>query len=154
MTYQGLTLLSTPVNDNGGYQDSVTTLKNFNFDAFDQFDFLKYDEEAKQFTFSIVKNGAEAMKNLRVFADISAPDYSNKIFPNKGDNSFEAGYAGAGTFTLNDDGGFSFSYYVSTVVSGTTTGGVYEFELNIEMTYTNIGTTTIDELQGLSFKAN
>lgn len=154
VTYQGLTLLSTPVNDNGGYQDSVTTLKNFNFDAFDQFDFLKYDEEAKQFTFSIVKNGAEAMKNLRVFADISAPDYSNKIFPNKGDNSFEAGYAGAGTFTLNEDGGFAFSYYVSTIVSGTTTGGVYEFELNIEMTYTNIGTTTIDELQGLSFKAN
>lgn len=152
VTYTGLTLSKTPFNSEGSYRDKITTLEDFDSNYYNEFNFLDYDSTKNMYTFNTTKNGSHAMDNLRVLVDIACPDFTNKIFPTKGSNSYEAGYYGQGSFTLNSDGGFTFSYYISTLVSGGSTfGGTYSFIECIELTLSDIGTTTIPELENLSF---
>ena len=105
-------LIDTSNNPLTSYKETFNGLYNFNFNDFNEFVMLKLEENT--YTFTIGKNSKKGSENLRKLVNFANPDMTESLFPtNTNDNAFEAGFAGNGTFTLNEDGGYTFTYYSS-----------------------------------------
>ena len=141
--------LGNPVDGVTSYAQAFKTLAAFNFTNFGEFIFTQHDETNDLYKFSIGGKSKKGSENLRALANPAVPEIVNTIFPtNLGDNPYEAGYAGYGTFTILKNGDLKYTYFVSQIATGTG-GEAISFRTCIEYTISNVGTTKIDEFKNL-----
>jgi len=146
-----MTLDSSPVvNSNGqqisfyGDNTSYKSLYRMNFDHWSELDFLSENENTYEFTIGQKsKDGSELLRNI---LHTSIPEFTEQIFPsNLYNNSFEAASAGQGIFKLNENGDLYFAYQVANIISEIN----LSIRLSVELTFSDIGTTTISEFDAL-----
>lgn len=146
-----MTLDSSPiVNSNGnqisfyGDNTSFRSLFRVNFDDWSELDFLSENENTYEFTIGQKsKAGSELLRNI---LNTALPEYTEQIFPtNLYNNPFEAASAGQGVFKLNADGSLYFAYQVANIIPEIN----LSIRLSFEVTFSNIGTTTITEFDSL-----
>ncbi len=151
-----LSTSSDPISVDGetvsSYLDypSFINLNSIPSNGYDDLNGLSYDEESKTYTFNVAPKGKNGTTLLRYLGmSCIYETYPSQMFPSStGTNDYESGYFGEGKFTLKEDGGFSFFYYVS-VISQVSSSGNVSYQMAIEIETSDIGTTTIEEYESL-----
>ncbi|MCR5092078.1 MAG: hypothetical protein K6B51_05240 [Bacilli bacterium] len=131
------------------YHDAFKTIRSFDFDAFDEFDFLNVKEN-NRYDFTIGPKSKKGSANLRSLTYMAQPEQTTEMFrENVEDNAGESAYFGQGYIQLLQNGAYRFFYYIDINAYNSVFGGYFSFRIAFDYVISDIGTTTIPEYASL-----
>ncbi len=130
-------------SDITNYHDVYKTLNSFDFDSFDEFDFLNIKEN-NRYDFTIGPKSKKGSANIRSLTYMAQPEQTTEIFrENIEENVGESAYFGQGYIQLLENGAYRFFYYIDINAYNAVFGGYFTFRIAFDYTISDIGTTSI-----------